>query len=155
MLIIVDQLTRYLIAVPTKDKSADTVINVLQVHVFNVYNVPKLILSDNAQEFLSDAMSQMAEHYGIKLKTSTPYHPQGNGMAERSVRKVIQALRIYCERKAIWDMVLPEIVAMINATFNSTVGDSSRYALFGFDKRNALPSNTRITMNEVGTEPSE
>ena len=122
VLIIVDQLTRYLVAVPTKDRSADTVVNVLQDPVFNVYNVPKLILSDNAREFVGDAMPQMAEHYGITLKTSTPYHLQGNGIAEISVRKVIQALRIYCERKAIWDMVLPEIVAMINSIYNSTVG---------------------------------
>ena len=155
VLIIVDQLTRYLIAVPTRDRSADTVINVLQDRVFSVYNVPKLIISDNAKEFTSDAMSQMAKHYGIQLKTSTPYHPQGNGIAERSVRKVIQALRIYCERKAIWDMVLPEIVAMINATYNSTVGDSPHYAVFGFDRRNALSSNTRVTMNELSNQTNE
>ena len=60
VLVIVDQLTRYLIAVPTRDRSADTVINVLQDRVFRVYNVPKLILSDNAREFTGDAMSQMA-----------------------------------------------------------------------------------------------
>ena len=76
-------------------------------------------------------------------------------MAQRSIRKVIQALRIYCERKAIWDMVLPEIVAMINATFNSTVGDSPHYAVFGFDRRNALSSNTRVTMNEMPNQASE
>ena len=155
MLVIVDQLTRYLIAVPTRDRSANTVINVLQDRVFSVYNVPKLILSDNAREFTGEAMSQIAKHYGIQLKTSTPYHPQGNGMAERSVRKVIQALRIYCEQKAIWDMVLPEIVAMINATFNSTVGDSPHYAVFGFDRRNALSSNTRVTMNELPNQANE
>ena len=57
VLIIVDQLTRYLVAVPTRDRSADTVINVLQDRVFSVYNVPKLILSDNAKEFTSDTMS--------------------------------------------------------------------------------------------------
>ena len=79
-------------------------------------------------------------------------------MDERSVRKVIQALRIYCEQKAIWDMVLPEIVAMINATFNSTVGDSPHYAVFGFDRRkprNALSSNTRVTMNELSNQANE
>ena len=155
VLIIVDQLTRYLIAVPTRDRSADTVINVLQDRVLSVYNVPKLILSDSAKEFTGDAMSQMAKYYGIQLKTSTPYHPQGNGMAERSVRKVIQALRIYCEQKAIWDVVLPEIVAMINATFNSTVGDSPHYAVFGFDRRNALSSYTRVTMNEMPNRANE
>ena len=107
VLIIVDPLTRYLVAVPTRDRSADTVINVLQDRVFSVYNVPKLILSDNAKEFTCDAWLQMSKHYGIQLKTSTPYHPQGNGMPERSVRKVIQAIRIYCEQKAIWIWYCP------------------------------------------------
>ena len=71
---------------------------------------------------------------------------------------VVQALRIYYERKAIWDMVLPEIVAMINSTYNSTVGDSPYYALFSYDRGKALAalsSNACISMNEVPDQKSE
>ena len=35
------------------------------------------------------------------------------------------------------------------------MGDSPHYAVFGFDRRNALSSNTRVTMNEMPNQASE
>ena len=106
ILVIVDQLTRYIVAVPTVDRAADTVVAALQKHIFAVYNVPSVILSDNAREFVGEVMHNIAKIYDIKLVTSTPYYPQGNGLAERSERKVLQALRTFCEEKATWDLIL-------------------------------------------------
>ena len=77
-----------MIAVPTRDRAAETVVKVLQEKLFTTFNIPRVILSDNAREFVGDVMAQMASHYKIRLTNSTPYHPHGNGMAERSVRKV-------------------------------------------------------------------
>ena len=44
---------------------------------------------------------------------------------------------------------------MINARYNFTVGDSPHYAVFGFDRRNALSSNTHVTMNELSNQANE
>ena len=62
VLVIVDQLTRYLISVPTRDRTAETVIKVLQEKLFTTFNVPRVILSNNAKEFVGDVMAQMATH---------------------------------------------------------------------------------------------
>ena len=106
--VIVDQLTRYLMAVPTKDRTAGAVVKTLQEKVFTTFNVPRTILTDNAREFVGEVMVQMAEHYKIKLVNSTPYHPHGNGMAEWSVqknkkkKKKMEAIKLFCGSKAIW-----------------------------------------------------
>ena len=68
-------------------------------------------------------MAQMASHYKIRLTNSTPYHPHGNGMA-RSVRKVLEAIKLFSEKKSIWDVVLPELIARINSSFNATLGET-------------------------------
>ena len=135
VLVIVDQLTRYLIAVPTRDRMAETVVKVLQEKLFTTFNIPRVILSDNAREFVGDVMAQMASHYKICLINSTPYHPHGNGMAERSVRKVLEAIKLFSEKKSIWDVVLPELIAQINSSYNATLGETPHYALFRFDRR--------------------
>ena len=149
ILVMVDQLTRYIVAVPTVDRSADTVVAALQKHIFAVYNVPSIILSDNAREFVGEVMHNVAKVYGIELRNSTPYHPQGNGLPERSVRKVLQALRTFCEEKATWDLILPELVARINSTFNISVSDTPHFCLYGFDRRTPFSNQVTIYNEEI------
>ena len=135
-------------AVPTVDRAADPVVAALQKHIFAIYNVPSIMLSDNAREFVGEVMHNVAKIYDIKLVNSTPYHPQGNGLAERSVRKVLQALRVFCEEKATWDLLLPELVARINSTFNITLSDTPHFSLFGFDRRR--PFSNQVTIYDEG-----
>ena len=155
VLVIVDQLTRYLIAVPTRDRTAETVVKVLQEKLFTTFNVPRVILSDNAREFVGDVMTQMASHYKIRLTNSTPYHPHGNGMAERSVRKVLEAIKLFSEKKSVWDVVLPELVARINSSYNAILGETPHFALYHFDRRVPFDNDVVPTCNELGISVPE
>ena len=93
-------------------------------------------------------MENMAKVYSITLRNSTPYHPEGNGLAERSVKKVLQSLKLFCQIKPTWDLILPELVGRINSTFNSTVSDTSHYALYGFDRRTPFSNHTTPLYSE-------
>ena len=148
VLVIVDQLTRYIVAVPTTNRAAETVVLALQKNIFAIYNVPKIIIADNAAEFTGELMENMAKVYSITLRNSTPYHPEGNGLAERSVKKVLQSLKLFCQIKPTWDLILPELVGRINSTFNSTVSDTSHYALYGFDRRTPFSNHTTPLYSE-------
>ena len=56
ILVMVDTLTRYIIAVPTLDRKAETVITSMQKHLFCPFDVPKSIRMDNAKEFKSELL---------------------------------------------------------------------------------------------------
>ena len=128
----VDTLTRYIIAVPNVDRTAETVISSLQKHLFCPFDVPKSMRIDNAKEFHSEFLQNITSAYGIRLSFSSPYHPQGNGIAETSVKKVLKALRLFCTEKdtKTWDLVIYDAVSFIIASHNASIGDSPFFAVF-------------------------
>ena len=140
VLVMVDTLTRYIIAVPTVDRTAETVISSLQKDLFCPFDVPKSMRMDNAKEFRSELLQNITTAYGIRLAFSSPYHPQGNGIAEASVKKVLKALRLFCTEKdtKTWDLVIYDAVSFINASYNASIGDSPFFALFGRDRNHPL-----------------
>ena len=136
----VDTLTRYIIAVPTVDRTAETVISSLQNHLFCPFDLPKSMRMDNAKEFQSELLQYITSAYGIRLAYSSPYHPQGNGIAEASVKKVLKALRLFCTEKdtKTWDLVIYDAVSFINASYNTSIGDTPFFAVFGRDRNHPL-----------------
>ena len=64
VLVMVDTLTRYIIAMPTVDRTAETVIISLQKHLFCPIDVPKSIRMDNAKEFRSELLQNVTSAYG-------------------------------------------------------------------------------------------
>ena len=49
---------------------------------FSRYGIPDILISDNGPQFSSHEFRQFIKHYRIDHHTSSPYHPQSNGMAE-------------------------------------------------------------------------
>ncbi|GFO06341.1 Pol polyprotein [Plakobranchus ocellatus] len=86
----VDAATRWPEAIPIKGISIREVAQAL-LGIFVKRGIPKQVLSDNGKQFVSNAMNIM----GIERMTSTPYHPQSNGMVERpngSLKKMLNEL---------------------------------------------------------------
>ena len=53
--------------------------------IFATHGLPRTIVSDNGPTFTSDKFHQFFQANGIKHITSSPYHPQTNGQAERAL----------------------------------------------------------------------
>ena len=51
------------------------------------------MISDNGPQFSAESYAQFAKEYNFKHVTSSPYHPQGNGEAERAVGTVKNLLK--------------------------------------------------------------
>ena len=61
-----------------------------------------------------------------------PYHPQTNGLVERSHQLIIHMIRKLGEdKKADWTTHLAEIVHTYNATHSAVTGYSPCYLMFG------------------------
>jgi transposase InsO family protein len=64
-------------------------------------------ITDNVASFRSEPLIKFCEHFGISLIHSTPYYPQGNGLAESSNKILIKIIKILLEdNKKAWDSKL-------------------------------------------------
>ena len=52
--------------------------------VFAKHGVPTLLVIDNGPQYTSRQMQLFAQQYNFKQVTSSPHHPQSNGLAEHS-----------------------------------------------------------------------
>jgi transposase InsO family protein len=69
------------------------VIKFLYENILSRFGCPKRLVADNAAVFKSEALMDMCESLGIQLVHSTPYYPQGNGLAESSNKRLIKIIR--------------------------------------------------------------
>ena len=82
ILTLVDYATRYPEATALKNIDTETVAEAL-VTVFSRTGVPEEILSDQGAQFMSNIMKEVSRLLSVKQLTTTPYHPQCNGLVER------------------------------------------------------------------------
>ena len=82
-----------LIAGKTTFSAQDWAYLLLQRILLINWGIPKAIISDRDPKFLSDFWRELFEQLRVKLLYSTAYHPQTDGMSERTNQTVEIALR--------------------------------------------------------------
>lgn len=91
-LILVDAYSRWPEVLTTKSISSGTTIALCR-RIFATYGLPHILVSDNGRQFVSHEFQRFLKENGIFHKQSAPYHPATNGLAERGVQTLKQALR--------------------------------------------------------------
>ena len=61
--------------------------------LFATFGVPEVLVTDNGPSFVSAEFEQFLKKNSIRHKTSPPYHPATNGLAERAVQTVKKGLK--------------------------------------------------------------
>ena len=85
LLVGVDVYSRFMSAVPIKDKKkASTARIALEQRIFPVLlKVPDVIILDNGPEFVSHEFEELMKKYAIKHYTTVSYLPHTSGRVER------------------------------------------------------------------------
>lgn len=91
-LLIVDDFSNYIDVKLNKTVDSKSVIISLR-EFFSLFGLPKTIVSDNATCFNSFEFKNFCDFIGIEHVNSPQYHPQSNGLAERSVGVVKSSLK--------------------------------------------------------------
>ena len=78
---IMDVYSRYIMAIPVQNHTAQTVSKCLYEHVVAYFGVPRSILSDRGAEFTSCIWESLTQILGINIRMASPYYPQGNAVS--------------------------------------------------------------------------
>ena len=97
------------------------------------WGIPRSFLTDRDSKFMSSFWRVVFQKLGVKMLTSTAYHPQTDGQSERTNQTVEIALRYYLSKPdANWVESLPYISATMNNSINFATGFAPNEVLYGF-----------------------
>uniref|UniRef100_A0A3B5QAH4 Integrase catalytic domain-containing protein n=1 Tax=Xiphophorus maculatus TaxID=8083 RepID=A0A3B5QAH4_XIPMA len=132
VLVVTDHFTRLACAYPCPNQSARSVAHVLWNNFFSIYGFPACIHSDRGANFESSLIAELLQMAGVRKSHTTPYHPAGNGQAERLNRTLGSMIRALTPRaKAKWPKMLNTLTFAYNCTVHETTGFPPFFLMFG------------------------
>ena len=88
-----DYFTKWIEAIPTRNSTEKVIVSFLLDNICSRFGCPRKLVTDNAQAFKSKVMVDFCNKYNITLTHSTPYYPQGNGLAESSNKSLVRIIK--------------------------------------------------------------
>ena len=141
-----DLFSKKIYACPLPDKKSSSTVEALKSIVYSNPRLPREVLTDNGLEF-EGSFSLWLEENGIKHLHTSPYHPQSNGVTERSNATLKGRLKAF--RHGNWESRLREMVHQINLTPSESTGLSPFAIETGFDGVNPkCPVDVKDTVRE-------
>ena len=131
ILIVVDGLTRYTIALAAANKTAEETFRLLVIGVFTTHSCPSVIRSDNGPEFVNELSVEVKKYAGYRHVRVLPYNARANGKAESTVKRVQELLIKHCRLLDNWAETLPMVCFALNCTKHSSTDHSPFYTLYG------------------------
>ena len=132
LLTAVDRFTRWPVAVPLVDMSVESVVDAFAYGWIQHFGVPATVTSDRGTQFTSSVFAQLTETWGIKTITTTPYHPEANGLVERFHRRLKESLiALGAETPDEWFWKLPCTMLAIRTTLKPDIGASPADLVYG------------------------
>jgi hypothetical protein len=98
------------------------------------FGVPSELIVDNDKQFNNQDFREFCNSIGTKVVFASVYHPQSNGVVERSNGKIFSAIkkRLLDDKKGKWADQLPEVVWALNTTESRATGFTPFRLMYGF-----------------------
>ncbi|CAH8832632.1 unnamed protein product [Trichobilharzia szidati] len=126
----IDRFTRWAIACPLNDISAENVALVFLDRWVSNYGVPTTITSDRGAQFQSTLFRELTRLLGVKHISTTAYHPAANGLVERFHRQLKSSLMAQSDASK-WSEYLPLILLSIRSTVKEDLGCTPAQLVYG------------------------
>ena len=96
------------------------------------FGVPKVLVSNNRQQFDNTPFREFCEQLGINNHYSSPSHPQANGQAEVVNRSLLKIIKTQLKgAKGIWLNELPSVLWAYRTTVRTSTGETPFKLAYG------------------------
>ncbi|KAH6597230.1 hypothetical protein BASA50_004581 [Batrachochytrium salamandrivorans] len=149
----IDYATRWVLAKPVKDMT-ESAVSAFLYELMMTYGAPFEIISDRGKSFLAEGIDLFERENKIRHLATTPYHPQTNGMVERTHSMLGHGLTTLVHGKRDrWDEYLPQVLLALRTRTHAVTGFSPFFLLFGIHPRlptdETPPQNTLAPLDEI------
>jgi len=144
MITFTDYLTRCIRTVPVRCDDVNSfqardLAEIYFTYIFRYHGLPSAVHTDRGSVFTSEFWTSLMSLCGTKLKTSTAYHPQTQGLTERANHTIIHTLKHYLESLyETWDDHLIAAEFAYNTSVHQGLGMTPFEAQYGFNPRAPL-----------------
>ena len=127
--------SRYVEAFPLQNTQAVTITRILVNEICFRFSPPQYLLSDLGSNFISEALKETCNLFGIERICTSPYHPQTDGLLEKFHSTLGKNLSMYVARDhKDWDLYVRGICYGYNTSIcTESTQYSPFYLMFGRD----------------------
>ena len=140
ILVIVDYYSHWAEAFPIATQTSKQIADLIVQHIITRFGCPEEIVTDQGKNLLSTLAHDVYEVLRAKKLTTTPYHPQTNGLTERTngILKRILSHFVSISRND-WDLYLPYVLYAYRTSPSQALGGLSPFeVLYGQKPRQPL-----------------
>ncbi|BHF62408.1 hypothetical protein SprV_0200539000 [Sparganum proliferum] len=130
LLTAIDRFTRWPIATPIPNITADSVAHAFLEHWISHYGIPSTITTDRGQQFESRLFNNLTDLLGCSRIRTTAYHPSSNGLVERFHRQLKASLRAH-DNPSLLSEHLPLVMLCIRTALKPDLECSAAELVYG------------------------
>lgn len=88
-----DYVKKWVEEIPLKVANYENIIKFIDQFLISRFGLPCALMFDNASYFSRNTITEFSLKRGFKVKYSTNYYPQGNGLLESINKKLIKIIK--------------------------------------------------------------
>ena len=151
-LMMLDSNTKFMAVSAMKGQKADVVKSALWDKWYPYFGIPEELCSDQGKNVDGEVIKKLCEDLNIKKIRSSPFHPQGNGSAEKAIGTLKTIMRSMIQSRKLslsdWDIILPEAILAANNMVNKSTQYSPFMMMWGTKPRMPVDSLLQIPTHE-------
>lgn len=131
VLAFIDSTARFVVVCPLQGRSSELFVPAFLDNVVFKHGVPEVLHSDDAPEFLSEALRALSDQAHIIRTTTLGHHAQGNAIVEVWWRYSNRCMHLLPDSHyAQWPRFAQRIAFCYNTATHSSLGDFSPFEIF-------------------------
>jgi len=128
---IVDSVSKRVYFIPTHTTvTAEGAARLFLHHVWKLHGLPKRVVSDRGPQFVASFTKELYRLLGVRLSSSTAWHPQTDGQTERVNQELDQFLRLFVNK---WQNDWYDLLPIAEFQHNNHVHSATQQPLFLLD----------------------